>query len=184
MYTQGQTEYPLLVNLDFRRLSEVKLSDLVGLMTDPRLHAHMPLLSDRFDEQSAEDMIREKEAAWSEHGYGLWAFYVDGRFVGWGGLQCEQGDPDLAIVLHPDAWGGGRDVYCEIVKRGFEDMDFDYITILLPPTRTKLAAIERLGFERREDVEAHGETFMRFMLTRIRHRTLVGRGDHPCKSNH
>lgn len=37
----------------------------------------------------------------------LWSlgFFVDGQFAGWGGLQQEDGDADLALVLHPDYWG-------------------------------------------------------------------------------
>ena len=42
---------------------------------------------------------------WDEHGYGPWAFIINGEFAGWGGLQPEQGEADFALVLHPDFWG-------------------------------------------------------------------------------
>lgn len=62
---------------------------------------------------------------------------LDGKFVGWGGLQDENGDADLALVLHPDYWGLGKHIYNEIVDRAFNPMGFESITILLPPTWVK-----------------------------------------------
>jgi hypothetical protein len=43
------------------------------------------------------------QGAWEEW-HGPWAFIVDGKFAGWGGLQPEEGDADLELVLHPDYW--------------------------------------------------------------------------------
>jgi len=32
------------------------------------------------------EWIAGKEKLWAEHGYGPWAFLIDGKFAGWGGL--------------------------------------------------------------------------------------------------
>ena len=142
------------------------------LMTDPRMCRHMPLLDPGFDKAACERFVAKKEEAWAVHGYGMWAFFVDGSFVGWGGLQDEGGDPDLGLVLHPDHWGKGKALYQEVIRRAFGEMGFEYVTILLPPTRTKLAAIRRLGFHREGQVDVGGSSFMRFKLTGNRWQAL------------
>ena len=69
-----------------------------------------------------EGFIAAKEQLWAEHGYGPWAFFVDGEFVGWGGLQPEDGEADLGMVLHPKHWGVGKALYDEVIRRAFGEM--------------------------------------------------------------
>jgi RimJ/RimL family protein N-acetyltransferase len=68
----------------------------------------------------------------ARHGYGPWAFLVDNKFAGWGGLQYENGDADLALVLHPQYWGFGKKIFNQIIRRAFNEMGMESITILLP----------------------------------------------------
>ena len=166
------------MKIDFKRLPEVQHSKLINLMTDPRLLRHMPLLNPMFSESDCDAFVSEKEADWEEHGYGVWAFYVDGEFVGWGGLQDENGEPDLGLVLHPDHWGKGLKLYHEICAKAFNEMGFSYFTVLLPPSRTRLAALRRLGFERAGDTVVGGESFMRFCLTCDRYQNLLSEKQH------
>ncbi|MCZ6680227.1 MAG: N-acetyltransferase, partial [Candidatus Poribacteria bacterium] len=124
----------------------------------------MPLLSDTFDEANCDAFIADKETLWSPYGYGPWAFIVDGNFVGWGGLQPENGDADIALVLHPKSWGMGKPIYDEIIKRAFGAMGLESVTALLPLTRRHVKGLQRLGFEREGDVEYLGERFIRYRL--------------------
>jgi hypothetical protein len=94
---------------------------------------------------------------------------VDGRFAGWGGLQPEDGEADLALVLHPHFWGIGRALAGEILRRAFGQMGFESVTVLFPPTRTRIRAILRLGFHPDGEVAIAGERFLRYRLTRARH---------------
>src|SRR5215203_5910025 len=98
-----------------RRSSEVDKIDMINLANDPLVRRHMPLSSGTFDEADYERFVADKERLWEEHGYGPWAFFVDGKFAGWGSLQPEDGDADVALVLNPDYWGTGRAIYEEIV---------------------------------------------------------------------
>ena len=76
--------------------------------------------------------LREKKQQ-QDHGYGPWAFLVDNKFAGWGGLQYENGDADLALVLHPQYWGFSKKIFNEIIRRAFNEMWMESITILFPP---------------------------------------------------
>lgn len=81
-----------------------------------------------------------------------------------GGLQDENGDADLALVLHPDYWRLGKHIYNEIVDRAFNPMSFESITIQLPPTRVRIKAIFRLGFQCYGDIDYDGIRFNRYRL--------------------
>jgi RimJ/RimL family protein N-acetyltransferase len=154
------------VRIDFRRLPEVDASDLIALMNDPRVRRHMPLSRDRFDAEACAAFIEKKESMWSEHGYGPWAFFIGGRFAGWGGCQPENGEPDLGLVLHPDFWGRGRAIYEAILDRAFGPMGFDSVTVLLPPGREHGRAVARLGFQAEGSLDLGGRVFMRYRLRR------------------
>lgn len=150
--------------LEFKRLPEVDLADIVSLNNNPEVLRQMPLGSANFDDDTARQWVDQKEAQWKEYGYGPWAFFIDQKFAGWGGLQNEGGDADLALVLHPKYWGHGKAIYQEIVKRAFTDMALDSITILLPPTRTRIKGIFRHGFQPDGELIYDGVRFLRFRL--------------------
>jgi RimJ/RimL family protein N-acetyltransferase len=150
--------------LEFKRLSEIDCSDYIALNTNPLVMRQMPLSSSDFDEAACREWIAGKEQMWAEHGYGPWAFVIDGKFAGWGGLQPEEGEADLAIVLDPGYWGYGKIVYEEIIRRAFAEMGLESVTILFPPTRTRVKGILRLGFKPEREVEIAGERFIRYRL--------------------
>lgn len=152
------------MNLEFKRLTEVGLQDVISLNNHPEVLRQMPLGSPNFDEAKAKEWVRQKDLQWEQHGYGPWAFVIDEQFAGWGGLQHEDGDADLALVLHPRFWGSGKVIYQEIIKRAFTSMQMDSITILLPTTRSKTKGVLRLGFEPDGEVDIDGIRFQRFRL--------------------
>jgi ribosomal-protein-alanine N-acetyltransferase len=152
------------VTLELRRLTDASTADLIELMNHPLVRRQMPLTQDNFSERDAQSFVAGKERLWAEHGYGPWAFFIDGRFAGWGGLQPEAGDADLGLVLHPDFWGSGKAIYDEIIRRAFAEMDLDSVTVLLPPSRTRVRGLMRLGFTEDGELELAGERFLRFRL--------------------
>jgi [ribosomal protein S5]-alanine N-acetyltransferase len=153
------------MKIEFKQLSQVNKSEIIELMNNPLVRRQMPLTSDNFSEADCDAFIAGKEKLWAEHGFGPWAFVVDGEFVGWGGLQPEAGEADLALVLHPKAWGMGKALYDEIIKRAFGEMGLESVTVLFPLTRTRVKGLLRLGFKLDGELEIQGE---RFLLYRLR----------------
>ena len=149
---------------DFRHLSEVPHSELIALMNNPKVRQHMPLSNGDFNQEHCDEFLAAKASIWTQHGYGPWAFYKDERFIGWGGFQPEGDYADLALVLHPDAWGQGISLYKTLLQKAFSEMDLQVISILLPPSRTRIKALAALGFERHGSVNINGETFYRYLL--------------------
>ena len=150
--------------IEFKRLSEIDCTEIIALNTNPLVRRQMPLSDDHFGEVECQEWVAGKEELWKQYGYGPWAFMVDSKFAGWGGLQYENGDADLGIVLHPDYWGIGKIIYDEIIKRAFGEMGFESVTILLPPSRTRVRGILRLGFQLDGEVELYDQRFIRYRL--------------------
>ncbi|KDO00863.1 GNAT family N-acetyltransferase [Pseudomonas donghuensis] len=152
------------MDLQFKRLSEISSADIIELNNNPDVLRHMPLGRPDFDEAKCSAWVAEKESQWLLNGYGPWAFWVNQKFAGWGGLQQEQGDADLALVLHPDYWGLGKAIFDEIVRRAFQEMGLGSVTVLLAPSRTRIKGILRIGFRRDGEVEVDGIRFARYRL--------------------
>ncbi len=154
--------------IEFAKLGDVKEELIIELMNNDQVGLQMPLLRDGFSSEQCQQFLLAKQQLWREHGYGPWAFLIDGEFAGWGGLQPEQGDADFALVLHPDYWGWGRKIFEKVKVWAFEDMGLHSITILLPPSRPNSKAVHRLGFVDDGELNVDGETFLRFRLNNPR----------------
>lgn len=151
------------MQLEFKKLTEIEPSKIVELNNHPEVLRHMPLGSPDFNIEKSLAWAKEKDSQWDIHGYGPWAFVVDGEFVGWGGLQKEDDDADLALVLHPKYWGIGKMIYKEIIRRAFDEMNLESVTILLPVSRAA-KAVSRYGFQSDGTSMCDGICFQRFRL--------------------
>jgi len=150
-------------SLTFVHLNTIPCQEFIELMNHKDVGKQMPLLSEGFSEETYQGFLEAKTKMWQEHGYGPWAFKIDGQFAGWGGLQAEQGDVDFALVLHPNYWGWGRIIYQAIINQAFNSLNMSSITILFPPTRTNWRAITKLGFK-----EDGTQTVNQYKFTRYR----------------
>jgi ribosomal-protein-alanine N-acetyltransferase len=149
----------------FARLGEVDRAVIIALMNDPQVRRHMPLARGAFGPAECDAFVANKERQWQEHGYGPWAFIIDGEFAGWGGIQDEGGEADVGLVLRPKYWGAGRVLYERIIAHAFGELGFSSVIALLPPSRTRLSGVLKLGFRPDGELTIAGERFLRYRLT-------------------
>jgi RimJ/RimL family protein N-acetyltransferase len=154
------------MNVEFLPFSSISPAIWLTLLNNRDIHRHMPLAGDRWTAEAAAAWATAKDRQRQDNGYGPWALMIDGTFAGWGGFQREGGDADLALVLLPAFWGHGRAVHDLLLARGFADLHFDSITILLPPSRTRLRALARLGYRPDGEIAYDGHRFLRFRMQR------------------
>lgn len=152
------------MRLEFKKLSQISPEHIIKLNNHPAVLQQMPLGSPDFDIEKSIAWAKDKDAQWDKNGYGPWAIMIDDVFAGWGGLQKEGDDADLALVLHPNYWGLGKIIYAEIIHKAFNEMNFESITILLPETRKVTKAVSRYGFKPDGDVFFDNIRFQRFRL--------------------
>ncbi len=152
------------MNIELIPLTQACKSELIALMSHPLVLKHMPLATESFN---YDQFIEAKERIWEEHGYGPRAFVLNDQFVGWGGLQPEGDDVEIALVLHPDYWGMGRIIYKKIVHHAFKVLNLESVIVLLPPSRTRIRGVLQLGFEEDGFTEIEGKRFLRYRLTNL-----------------
>lgn len=150
--------------IKFVHLSEIDEDAIIELMNNEEVGKSLPLLQAGFSRTDCKVFVKAKARLWKEHGFGPWAFVIEGEFAGWGGIQPEQGEADFALVLHPDFWGWGRKIFKKIKTQAFGEMGLESMTILFPPTRTNSRAIMRYGFVEDGQMEVDGEIFLKFRL--------------------
>lgn len=148
----------------FTRLGEIDIVEITAHMSDPRVAAHMPLLTGRWDDAASRAFVEAKEARWREDGLGHWAILCDGAYVGWGGFQKEGDEWDYGLVLKPDRFGLGARITSKALEFARSDVRISFVTFLLPPSRKKLGALERIGARFVGEVDHGGETFLKYRL--------------------
>jgi [ribosomal protein S5]-alanine N-acetyltransferase len=153
-------------SLKFKKLTEIDKDDILELMNNQKVRKHLPLLKGNFDIAQYNSFIAAKEKMWKEVGYGPWTFTLNDIFIGWGGLQPVDDDVEIALVLHPNYWGQGKLIYKKIIKDAFESNKINSIIILLPPSRTKVKGIYKLGFKEAGICEFSGKQYVRYRLYR------------------
>ena len=149
-----------------KHIKDAPKEHFIELMNDERVGEQLPLLVQKFSPHDYEQLIKEKNALWSAHGYGPHAYFIDKNFAGWGGLQYENGETDFALILHPDFWGWGREIFDMTKNEAFEDMKLPSITALLPASRKHTRAITRLGFIEDGIIHVKSYPFTRYRLKR------------------
>lgn len=154
----------LIGDVQLLSLQAIAQDKIIALMNNRAVGRLLPLLTGDFDESSCRSFLAAKQRLWDEHGYGPWAFVIDGEFAGWGGLQPEQGEADMALILDPKYWGWGRRVFERVKAHAFDEMQLESITLLFPPIRTNARAVTRFGFVEEGRLCVDGQTFIRFRL--------------------
>jgi GNAT acetyltransferase-like protein len=153
--------------ISFVRLPDVSPDEILAHMSDPRVAEHMPLLTFSWDAETVAGFVAAKESCWARDGLGHWAILCDGAYVGWGGFQKEGDEWDFGLVLNPDAFGLGQRIARKALAFARQDARIPFVTFLLPPSRTKLGALARLGATFVEDIDYEGSSFMKFRLETV-----------------
>jgi hypothetical protein len=154
------------MHFEKRKLKDVDKNLIIQLLNNPMIKRHMPLSVEHFDENNYRDFIASKEAIWKIFGFGPCAYFINNEFVGWGGIQPDEDDFELALVLAPAYWSLGRHFYNDLIHEAFTELNLDSVTILFPPSRTRIKWILKAGFIEEGQVIIDGERFIRFRLNK------------------
>lgn len=151
----------------FTRLPNIPPDEIITHMSDPRVAEYMPLLTLEWDQETVDTFIATKEACWNRDGLGHWAILCNGKYVGWGGFQKEGEEWDFGLVLKPDNFGLGLPITRKAIHFAIAHESIPYVTFLLPPSRTRLKALERMGAEFVGDIQYEGQQFLKYRLETI-----------------
>lgn len=148
----------------FSRLSNIKFEEIQAHMNDPRIADHLPLLDGQWNDATTRNFVTSKEDYWERDGLGHWAFLHNGKYIGWGGFQKEGNEWDFGLVLTADAFGMGPRISKQAISFAQNDPRIAFITFLLPPTRTNLGALTRMGAALVGTTDYDGHTFLKYRM--------------------
>jgi RimJ/RimL family protein N-acetyltransferase len=148
------------MTITLHRLSDIPAENWLHLVNHPDVIRHMPL-STGWTASSIARWVKDKDEQWEINGYGPWAVRINGQFAGWGGFQKEGNEADLALVLLPHYWGQGVAVFRLFLARRAA-LGIGPFTVLLPPSRSSMKGLLRLGFIPDGEVEYDGHRFLKF----------------------
>lgn len=159
-----EVEAQLKNEITFTRLPKIDPTEIITHMSDPRVAEHMPLLTIEWDEATVAKFVATKEECWSRDGLGHWAILFNNMYVGWGGFQKEGKEWDYGLVLKPNFFGLGTRISRKAIEFAVADQRLPFVTFLLPPTRKKLGALDRLGAKFVGEIDYDGSTFLKYRL--------------------
>ena len=107
----------------------------------------MPLASEFVDTEWVENWIRHKIESSENSPFKVQSVWINENFAGWAGIQVDNEDYELAIVLSPNNWGAGKILFQKLINE-FEDSEVDKnLYIYLPLTRNTRQIAERFNLE-------------------------------------
>lgn len=150
--------------IEFARLHQIPADEIMAHMSDPRIAVHMPLLNFTWSDERLDVFLAEKEERWRRDGLGHWAILCNGAYAGWGGFEKEGNEWDFGLVLKPQCFGLGLPVTRKALSFAVTDRRIEIVTFLLPPSRTNLGALVRLGAKFSGEIDHGGIQFLKFRL--------------------
>lgn len=138
---------------------------LFEALSEPAVVRHMA--TSGFTEKDCSEIVQGSIIHWSTYKIGSWAVEVDSKVVGWAGFKhWTNSEFELLIVLAPEYWGLGKEIYKLLVRLAEEKFKLKSIIVLLPNTRkTYKYIIERAGFRHIGEEKFNEETFQKFELS-------------------
>lgn len=158
------TQITTVPQIDLIPLQEGNTAELVALLNNPAVIAHMPLATAVTGEW-VEDWKRAKSKQWPDPNMGPWVVHIDRRFAGWAGVQPDSDtEVELAIVLDAWAWGYGRGVASAALARWREFGDPRPVVVYLPYSRPIRAMQDRWGWRFLGDTDFSGTKFAKLAI--------------------
>lgn len=149
--------------LHLRRFTTDDLDELALIFNDPLVLKYLSPNRAATREETRTALL-SMISHWQRHGYGRWAVVhqATNKLIGYGGLRCFDGTPELVYQLARQYWGCGlaTEIARACLEYGFIRRGFEHIVALTKPDNlASRRVMEKLGmsFERKAkffDIEA------------------------------
>ena len=135
------------LSIRFKDLFSPSTNHWLDLFNNKKVRRHMPLAEVSVDADWINNWINHKVAASENSPFKIHSIWINGNFAGWAGIQVDNEDYELAIVLSPNYWGAGKILFQKLINE-FEDSEVDKnLYIYLPLTRNTRQIAERFNLE-------------------------------------
>lgn len=100
--------------IEYRTLNQIDPDPLLSLLNKERVRAHL-MNHQPFDRESLQLWIKTKIEMDTTPGCRVRAIVVDGQCIGWCGIQNDNNDYEIAVVLDDSYWGLGPKIFRDLM---------------------------------------------------------------------
>lgn len=147
--------------IEYVKLNDIDPGDFIPILNDQKIRKHL-IEHDLFDVDTARSWVETKIETDSNEGCKVRAIVYEDRLVGWCGIQFEDGEYGMAIIIDQQFWGLGKVVFHDLM-RWAKDLGHDEIFIHLRHSRPEYRFLRKTAkkvYER----ELLGEQFTVYLL--------------------
>jgi ribosomal-protein-alanine N-acetyltransferase len=145
--------------LMLRRWIDDDRAPFAELNADPKVMRYFPNV---MTTQESEAMVDRIEQGFENHGFGLWAVEIDGRFAGFTGLNRTSFETPMGPHVEigwrfaARAWGHGyaSEAATRVLTAAFDDFGLTEVYSFTTETNVRSEAVmKRIGMSRRADLD-------------------------------
>ncbi len=150
--------------IEYVKFNTIRPEVFLPLLNKLKVREHL-IEHELFTIETAAAWIESKLEVDANHGCKVRAINVDNQFVGWCGIQLEDGKYELAIVIDDTSWGLGVKIFYELMNWA-KAIGHKEVYIHFLHTRPKYKFLERLS-KRVYESELFGSKFNTYQLAVI-----------------
>lgn len=102
-------------SIKYVKFDDIEPEKFIPILNEESIRNHL-IAHDFFDAQSISKWIKEKIACDAMSKCRVRAVYIDNVLAGWCGIQQDDADYEIAIVLSKASWGIGTSIFRDLVS--------------------------------------------------------------------
>lgn len=152
----------IVSDIEFLDLDKPSHEQWLELLNNKRIKKHMPLAENTVDLNWVLGWLRHKKELSAKSLFPIYSIWINSGFAGWAGIQPDDDDFELSIVLKPEYWGYGRNITKRLVDEFLSKETKRDLLVYLPISRGVEKIAAKLQLEKLEKFELLGKEFMKF----------------------
>lgn len=100
--------------IKYVKFSDINPEELIPILNEDDVRDHL-ILHSLFDDQNINKWVKEKIVCNAAPGCRIRAVYSENTLVGWCGIQKDDVDYEIAIVISKSVWGIGASIFKKLM---------------------------------------------------------------------
>ncbi|WP_420600561.1 N-acetyltransferase [Neptuniibacter sp.] len=147
--------------MEYVNFQEIDPADFLPLLNKQTTREHL-IEHQQFDVVGVTEWMRDKIEVDSTPGCRVRAINVDSQLAGWCGIQADDGNYEIAVVLDDQYWGLGRSVFQDLMAWA-KELGHSTVYIHFLHTRPEYRFLRKMS-RRVFESEMMGERFVSYEL--------------------
>ena len=150
-----------MIDYDYVQINQLDRSDLLTMLNKSKVREHL-IEHPQFDLDSLDSWIADKNEMNATRGCRVRGIVSNSSVAGWCGIQLQDGNYEIAIVLDEQYWGLGKQVFTDIMSWA-KELGHEQIYIHFLHTRPEYRFLRKISQNVFESL-MHGQKFTTYQL--------------------